>query len=184
MTPKEFPRIIGFTGLAGAGKSTAAFFVVGHYADFRRLSFADPLRDMLAAIGLGYNPMLMEKNTPHYLLCGKTPRYALQTLGTEWGRNLIGPDLWKNAAMSRAKIALANGERVVFDDVRFDNEAAAIREMGGIIIELLNPNVTTRMAHASEAGIDGHHIDCVISANSVSALKEQLTSKFNAYAPY
>lgn len=184
MTPKEFPRIIGFTGLAGAGKSTAAFFVVGHYPDFRRLSFADPLRDMLAAIGLGYNPMLLEKNTPHYLLCGKTPRYALQTLGTEWGRNLIGPDLWKNAAMSRAKIALANGQRVVFDDVRFDNEAVAIREMGGEIIELLNPNVATRMAHASEAGLSIGNIDTTISAHSVDALKELLLTHFNAYASY
>jgi hypothetical protein len=59
----------------------------------------------------------------------------MQTLGTEWGRNCIHPnlwvDLWGESACSALEFGDARG--VVCDDVRFANEADAVRRIGGEI---------------------------------------------------
>lgn len=49
--------------------------------------------------------------------------------------------------------ALFVEQNVVFDDVRFENEAALIREYGGLIVHIHRPGLPTTDAHASEAGI-------------------------------
>lgn len=126
-------RLIGFAGRAGSGKSFAAKTLVQH-AGFVRTRFADPLKDMLRVLGLGYDEIEGHlKEAPSPLLCGKTPRFAMQRLGTEFGRELIGPSLWIDAWARRADAALAAGGAVVVDDVRFPNEVAMIRECGGIV---------------------------------------------------
>ena len=125
--------IIGFCGLAGSGKTTAARALVA--LGFVRAPFAAPLKRMFAALALGppdgVDPRAWAE-TPHALLCGKTPRQALQTLGTEWGRTLIGEDLWVRLWAAEA----ARHAHVVADDVRFANEAEAIRMAGGIVIRI------------------------------------------------
>jgi len=131
-------RTIGFCGLAGAGKTTAALHLV-QTMGATRMRFAEPLKRMLAALGCGAEDYDgAGKNVPSALLCGQTPRHAMQTLGTEWGRELIGWDLWVNgwkAAVER----LPHETLVVVDDVRFENEAAAIRARDGLLFEILRP---------------------------------------------
>lgn len=183
---QPFPRIIGFTGQAGSGKTTAALIVLRHYADFSRLSFADPIRSMLLALGLsGSDFSGGAKAAPHPLLCGKSPRQAMQLLGTEWGRTLIDPDIWLGAVNQRLLHVLDAGSRAVFDDVRFDNEARFLREeSAGIVIHLENPSAPARMAHASESGISPDLIDHRISAANVDDLKTQLLAYLNGFAAY
>jgi hypothetical protein len=142
--------IIAFTGLAGAGKSTAAAHLVERYG-YTRVRFAGPLKAMLAALGCTHaeidGPL---KDQPSDLLCGKTPRYAMQQLGTEFGRNAIGGDLWIRAW--QAAVARTPGP-IVVDDARFPNEAAAIRSAGGTIIRIERPGAGMTGApgsHASE----------------------------------
>lgn len=64
-----------------------------------------------------------------------TPRYALQQLGTEWGRHCY-PDVWAQLGVRKAQ-AWGNrgyGSKIaVFSDCRFINEAVAIRAAGGKI---------------------------------------------------
>lgn len=145
--------IIGFSGPAGAGKSTAAEVLVQRHG-FTRLRFAAPLKNMLRAIlpGDDINEWIEGalKETVHPLL-GCTPRHAMQTLGTEWGRQCIGPDLWVNLA--RENILHCPGD-VVFDDVRFKNEVDLIHEFGGIVIEIRPKFITHKMNHISEAGVE------------------------------
>lgn len=125
-------NIIGITGLIGSGKSFAAdHFVAKH--GFCRKKMASPLKNMLRAVGLTDEHIeghLKEK--PCDLLCGATPRHAMQTLGTEWGRKMIGEDLW--VRLWRASIESL--DRVVVDDVRFANEAQAVRDAGGVVIRV------------------------------------------------
>jgi hypothetical protein len=64
-----------------------------------------------------------------------TSRYAQITIGTEWGRNLIDQDLWANT-WGRG---IEDGESVMNDSVRFPNEAAAIRALGGVVIMIKRP---------------------------------------------
>lgn len=66
---------------------------------------------------------------------GVTSRYAQITIGTEWGRELISQDLWSNAWAA----GVTDGESVMNDSVRFPNEAAAIRGLGGVVIMIKRP---------------------------------------------
>lgn len=162
-------RLIGLAGPAGVGKSTVAQALVacsrelfyGHPAE--RLRFAGPLKDMLLALGLTREQVDgADKETPCDLLGGKSARIAMRTLGVEWGRTCIDPDLWVRATLKRAEQALLAGSTVVIDDVRFDNEAAAIRKLGGIVVKLQRDGVQASNVHASEAGLSPLSIYCVV----------------------
>jgi hypothetical protein len=146
------PLLIGFCGVAGAGKTFAAAHLVRMHA-FDRIRFAGPLKDMMRALGLTEAEIEGDgKERPSDLLAGKTPRHAMQTIGTEWGRDLIDPDLWVRAWGRAADKALAEGRPVVVDDVRFANEAAAIWARGGILVRLARDGAgsVSGGAHASE----------------------------------
>lgn len=187
-TPKDFPRIIGFTGSAGAGKTTSARIILGTYPDFHKLSLADPIREMLAVLGLVPADFDQEhKESPCDKLCGKTPRHAMQTLGTEWGRDKIGSTIWLDAAMRRADALVFNGLRVVIDDIRFDNEAQAVVDRGGVVIRVARPGNAVALAtaaHQSERGVSDELVGFTVSAPDYHDLRTQLYSIFNQYTPY
>lgn len=175
-------HVLGFCGPARAGKSTAASTVVGTFPGWNRLSFADPLRAMLAALGLTPEDLSLGKEQPCALLGGRTPRYAMQTLGTEWGRGLIDDGLWLRAAQHRAVALLGAGQSCVFDDVRFDNEAALIHALGGRVISLGRPGHGVASAHASERGINPRFIDTFITAADVLELRTKVFAYLNRFA--
>jgi hypothetical protein len=133
---EPLPRpVVAFTGLAGSGKSTAAQYLV-ETQGFTRVRFAGPLKDMMRALGLTEREIEGDlKEESCALLGGKTPRFAMQTIGTEWGRDLIDGDLWIRAWRA-AVDALPEGEPVVCDDCRFPNEAEAIKAIGGAIVRV------------------------------------------------
>jgi hypothetical protein len=143
-------KLIGLCGYAGAGKSTVARFLVREYG-FWRQPFAGPLKGMLQSIGLTEDHTdgaLKEK--PCDLLGGVTPRKAMQLLGTEWGR-AISPDIWVNIWEHRTLSMLEDDQPVVADDVRFANEAEAIRRLGGKVVRVSRPGIERPNGHASEA---------------------------------
>jgi|SRR5579872_1680765 len=143
-------QIIGLAGRAGCGKSTAAAELVR--LGFTRVRFAGPLKDMMRALGLTDEEIEGRfKESPCALLCGRTPRYAMQTIGTDWGRDMIGPRLWVNA-WETCVHRLPSHIPVVCDDVRFQNEADAVHRMGGVVIEIKRAAVDAKaVLHPSEA---------------------------------
>ena len=147
--------VVGLCGRAGSGKSTAARYLVESHGFVRR-PFAALLKGMLRyllhAQGVSSDVVermvegdLKEVPTPH--LGGTTPRRAMQTLGTDWGRAL-SPNLW----IETWAASLAGLDRVVADDVRFENEATAVRGLGGYVfrIERAGAGSTSGARHASE----------------------------------
>ena len=160
------PLLIALTGPAGCGKSTAAHRLgAWNLGGFHRVRFAGPLKAALRAIGLTEAQVDGdEKEIPCDLLCGKTPRHAMQTLGVEWGRTHIGADLWARAAMAQAEALRASGRPVVIDDCRFDNEAAAVAAAGGHVIYLTNRRAEGVPEHASERGVSFTHITARVSS--------------------
>ena len=145
--------LIGITGRAGSGKSTAADVLLK--AGWARVKFADPLKNMLRAIGLSDRHIEGDlKEVPCDLLQGKTPRWAMQRLGTEWGRQCIGESFWLDLARREIALTIAQGVPVVVDDVRFENEAQLIRDLGGTILQITRGNAETP-SHASEADLTG-----------------------------
>lgn len=147
-------KLIGLTGAAGSGKDTAVDYLVDRYG-WRKVSFAQPLKDGLCAM-LGWSPEQLNdrewKETPLPSI-GKSPRQLMQTIGTEWGRELVHPDLWLILARARITKYLECGCDVVVSDVRFDNEAELIRSMGGTIVHISRAGIAGVTPHASESGV-------------------------------
>lgn len=143
--------VIGFTGVARCGKGTAAQHLVEHY-NFRLVKFAGPLKDMCRSIGLTENQIEGdEKELPCDLIGGKSPRFFMQHLGTGFGRNTISQDIWIRLWRHRVS-EVPDGIGVVADDVRFQNEALAIADLGGKVIRIRadRPGVGIAGSHASE----------------------------------
>lgn len=141
--------IIGLSGLKGSGKSEVARRLIQNHG-FVRGKFAGSLKEMLRVLlayrGVGAATIermiegdLKELPTPH--LNGRSPRHAMVTLGTEWGRDLIHPDLWVDVEVDRISRFRAVAPRIVFDDVRFENELDAIRRLGGPIWRVDRPGL-------------------------------------------
>lgn len=154
-------NIVAFTGWAGSGKTTAASILSG--LGFQRESFAAPIRKMLQALGVPdeYLGRLADKDAPIQTLCGRSFRHAAQTLGTEWGRNQIGNDIWANALVLRM---MENpNARYVIDDMRMLNEEQIIRSLGGKIVRIIRPHYgRSASSHQSETEMRGILPDAVI----------------------
>ena len=153
-------QLIGLSGAAGSGKSTAAQYLHDAHR-YQRKRFAAPLKDALrrmlhgALVDDHTAERMIEgdlKEVPATVLLGKTPRQAMQSLGTEWGRNCIGEDFWVNL-MRHALDNSKRGALIVIEDVRFDNEAALIRDFGGRIIRMEGRGGIPG-THVSEAGVE------------------------------
>ena len=154
-------RLIAFTGPAGAGKSTAADALVEE--GWVRVKFADPLKNMMRAFytscGLedsAYIEARIEgafKEEPDPFLKGRTPRHAMQTLGTEWGRECVHQNLWVEAWSQKVMNMFDRDLDVVVDDCRFPNEAAAVRALGGRVVEVIGRDKGLGKKHESEAGV-------------------------------
>lgn len=146
-------NIIGICGPMGGGKST-----IGRHLEtlgYERIPMAAALKDMLKALGLDdldLNGPPSHKNAPNDLLCGKSPRYAMQSLGTEWARRAIGYDLWVNVIQARIiahQTKCATRRRkvtpgcrgVVIDDIRFPNEWAMLERLGATLWCIRRPEV-------------------------------------------
>lgn len=169
--------LLGITGTAGSGKTTLASLLVG--CGWKRTRFAAPIKEMLSALlrcqGASYH-LVTEmldgklKETPTKLLAGVSPRYAMQTLGTEW-RDLIDQKLWVEIWRNHIeqKYRPLSMHKILVDDLRFPHEAAAIREMGGKIVRIIRP-LTAQTAvvsgHASETELETISADITILNDS------------------
>lgn len=145
--------IIGITGKAGSGKDTLAAHLELNYG-YKRLAFADPIRrGLMAMLNIKAHDFEHPRKEQSLYAIGKSPRQLMQTLGTEWGRNQVHPDLWLILAQETIELSLLAGVRVVVTDVRFENEAQLVRDMGGAVWHMTRQSAGTPHEHASEAGV-------------------------------
>ena len=96
-------------------------------------------------------------------------RDFLQKLGTDGLRNGLHDNVWVNALMSDYKLIEYGDDEQghypnwVITDVRFPNEAIAIKDKGGIIIRVDRPGVGPINDHPSEIGLDKWKFDYKIA---------------------
>ena len=120
-----------------------------------------------------------------------TPRLLLQLLGTEFGRNLIHPNIWVNALMQEYKneyhdenhcsVGVERHQEAcmpswIITDVRFPNEVKAIEERGGILIRVENSKlVKSDDVHESETALDNYSTIFTIHNNgTIEELVEEV----------
>jgi len=161
--------LIGITGQKFSGKDTFAGQLIRNHG-FQERRFAYPLKEMLRAMyrAAGLSEVEIErriegdlKEEPCALLGGRTPRYAMQTLGTEW-RNMISPDLW--LIQWEWRLRFSHNQNIVVPDVRFQDEAEAIRRHRGIIVRVIRPtnNSNDFSRHVSETEMTGIQVDATV----------------------
>ena len=151
-------KLLGLHGTARCGKDTVAAFLEEY--GFQSTAFARPLKDMLGAL-LQMNDTVLEEMKDKTLELGCTPRVLMQTLGTEWGRDIVGglispgESLWVRLMRERLDMHYRLGIDTVLTDVRFQDEADLIHELGGAVVHIYR-NRTDMIAtpdHKSEKGI-------------------------------
>ena len=151
------------------------------------------------------NPLVHSEKDPAPV--GLTIRHALQTLGDGWGRNECYLNVWVDYAMRVAK-KLGTGEygydritglykygsesgkllvgeprtNVVITDLRYKNEAEAVRAAGGLLVRCKRwvPKIKVTPTHASENDLlDVHDADfdwILLNKGTVQELWNQVDS--------
>lgn len=79
-----------------------------------------------------WNKLRYYAGLSHTVTFKTTPRVLLQLIGTEFFRNYIKDSFW---------VDIAPDKNIIVPDVRFPNEAEHIRNYGGIIIKIVDPNL-------------------------------------------
>jgi len=139
--------IIGICGLIGAGKDTAADYLVNLH-HFRRESFASTLKDAVAQV-FGWDRIMLDGCTiqarewreqidPWWAdrlnMPRLTPRWILQYWGTEVCRHGFHNDIWIASLENKLR---NSSDDVVISDCRFPNEISAIKNAGGRVIRVV-----------------------------------------------
>lgn len=161
--------IVGLNGYATSGKDTAAHFFVERYR-FEHRAFADKLRQVLYDMNpivypavnssLGLVGVRLVEVVDRYGWDGAKQlpevRELLQRLGNSV-RERLGKSVWIDACLRVAS------DYLVISDVRFPNEARAIKQLGGDMVRINRPGVGPANDHISEIALDHWPFDAVVS---------------------
>lgn len=157
-------RLIGINGYARSGKDTVANFLVQDHG-FVRIAFADLLKQALyklnpivdPIVGFRVNDLVDDygrekaKELPEV-------RQLLQRLGTEVGRDMLGADIWVDAAFAQ----MSSDTDYCISDMRFWNEATRIVNNGGITVRINRRGVGPANNHPGEVALDSWHFDYIL----------------------
>jgi len=195
---------IAVVGKMHSGKTTLAESLVSK--GYSRIAFADPVKEVSAEMLTTFSRFMGKNEDYVYSDMNRMKghpsiRALLQLVGTELGRNWMGPqEIWINLFMDIVD-DMEEGVKLVNDDCRFVNEANALRAKGFTIIKLhrsedervtsilqalkkQNPDSTKReiskaldqmLNHPSETEIDSIDYDYEIQSISVKNLRGQVT---------
>lgn len=160
-------KLIGISGKMGVGKNYLADILVKYNLNnykVLQMAFADQLKvDCIVRDGVEYDKVFGDKD--------KNSRMMLQRRGTEEGRDKYGKDIWVNYMRNWIRIYGERGiDAVIITDVRFKNEAVLVKEMGGVLINIVSPkrniirvekeclkfggSIQDTMSHRSETDLD------------------------------
>ena len=159
--------IIGLSGYARSGKDTVADHLVSTY-NFSQHSFAASMKEAMYRLNpivhcdkigqLRYKSLVdaygLDKVKEDY----PEVRRLLQIFGTEVGREMFGENFWVDLVLNNLK-----SFHTVISDVRFVNEADAIRAKGGQIWRVNRLGIGPVTGHSSEVSLDNYNFDCIIN---------------------
>jgi len=151
-------KLIGlYSPAPQSGKSTIAAaleqkgYVIVPFAETLKLMLL-PMLEALGYDSKGANYLVNQAKQVVVGDAGVSVRHMLQTLGTEWGRQCIHPDIWVRCWKGRAD----QYDAVVADDVRFPNEAKMIKLLGGEMWRIERSDSVSTFDHASEGSLNNY----------------------------
>lgn len=166
--------LIGINGYSNSGKDELARSIQKIDPSYENKKFAGKLKQV-ASILLGepvesfedrwFKESVLDYSWWKVNKDGESPMYVrefLQILGTEGLRNNLHQNVWVNALFADyrpAKLSEYNPSNWVISDVRFINEAQAIKDRGGYVIRIDRPGVKPVNNHSSETGLDNWDFD-------------------------
>ncbi len=173
--------IIGFCYKACSGKSVSAKYLENTYS-FLEDSFAFSLKQGVGkqVFGLTDDQLNYTKEIPDDFW-GMSPRQILQLAGTDALRKVFGKSIWVKTLERRI---LAHPTRnYAISDVRFKNEAEAIKKWGGKVIRIDRKGSGTSSVHVSETELDSFTgwdeiVDNNGDFNHLYAQLDQIVSKY------
>lgn len=175
--------IVGIAGRRGSGKNTVASALAAE--GFMSYSLAQPIKDAVRILfdwgDVHVNGELKEKVDCKY---GVSPRYVMQSLGTDWGQDLLSRDtrfadttgrrLWVKRMFDYYDRIVGPGGDMVVSDVRFVHEAQAIQDAGGVIIRVwrseIEPNKLEMFGRRIRHILGSNHPDCHASELEVNQI--------------
>lgn len=119
--------VVGVLGPIASGKDTVADMLVDTFG-FVKYKFTDPIVDALSTIfkvpASIFEDREFKAKSSDFLM-GKSPRDLMKSLGNEWGRNLVDPDIWINRLDSRIRADIVDAMDDAMDDagITYDNVA-------------------------------------------------------------
>lgn len=175
---KLLPNLIGITGFKRSGKDTCGLYLIDNH-NYIKYSFAGALKAACSEIFMfDYEQTEGSKKEDFDARWNINPRKVFQRFGTEIFRDSLEqffPEmkhLKNNFWIYRFKIWYQEqikqnpNVRIVVTDVRFQNEADIIKELGGIIIKVSRKNIMSNDKHASEINILNINADYDIKNDS------------------
>ena len=164
----NYNKMIGFLAKRQRGKDTACDYLVEKYGYTKR-AFAYPLKKGIQEwFGFSDEQLFTEKKEEEDKNWGVSPRHVCQVVGSEVVRDMfpkillpnIGNDFW----VRRGDIWYEHNKdshhgKVVWSDVRFQNEVDYILSKGGVVIKIDRPELDEKESektdtHQSELCID------------------------------
>lgn len=157
--PNKRGSLIGLCGIKGSGKDTCADILI-HRASYMRVCFADHIRNICeVAYGLTHHEMrdraLKEATIRRYPF--RSPRWLVQTTGSMLRFQF--PGFVVTHWLNKAEKLLDLGLNVVVPDVRFSDEAATVRRLGGKLIRIVRPGLERTDFDESEMQVDSFSLD-------------------------
>lgn len=149
--------IIGLGYKAKSGKDVVADYLVKEYG-FQKASFAAALKEACRSI-FHLNDRQLYGDLKEVIdnFWNATPRYILQRVGTECMRQGYDQSIWIRSLQRQ----ITNDSNWVVTDVRFLNEAKAVKSWGGKVFRidrLGGPGASGGIVkHASEIEMDMYH---------------------------
>ena len=148
------PFLIGVSGKAYSGKDFTADAIKQLFPDLKiyKIAYADAVRNMRKGIvDVDAIYKLNKKEEPIEGL-GVSLRELMQSLGTDWGRHILGDNFWVNILNKRINdnSFLTEADVIVISDCRFQNEIDYIVNHNGIVLNVIADSKEYKRSKFSE----------------------------------
>lgn len=171
--------IIATCGIKESGKTTACNAIMSEFKNLgvEKMSFASPIKNAARLIfdfseEQLYGSLKEVIDERH----GITPRFAMQVLGTEIGRNFY-EDIWVDNLFRSINKSYAN--IILIDDCRFLNESKKLKEYGAYILGIKKTGQQPSNHQSEKEMFDNWELmvhDTLFNDNTIDSFRSEVIS--------